>query len=87
MLRDRCWIKSRIAARILLRRQAGTLQRRDYRLASELALDPGVSERLIDQALACLCAEKGLSEQHYHAVLRSTVAAQARVGLAGGPSD
>jgi hypothetical protein len=48
---DRCWRKSRIAARILLREQAGRLTRRDERLARRLAADRGVTSRLIDQAL------------------------------------
>ena len=48
---DRSWRKSRIAARILLREQAGTLTPRDVRLARFLAADKGVTSRLIDQAL------------------------------------
>ena len=72
MRRDPCWVKSRIAARILLRRQTGRLQARDFRLARRLAEDPGVTDRLIGQALACLCAEKGFRD--YHAILQSTLA-------------
>ena len=48
---DRCWRKSRIAARILLRHQAGKTTVRDARLAQVLAADKGVTSRLIDQAL------------------------------------
>ncbi len=55
---DPSWRKSRIAARILLRRETGTLRARDFRLASKLAKDPDVENRLIDQALASIRAEK-----------------------------
>ncbi len=48
---DRCWRKSRIAARILLRAEAGRLTERDLRLAKVLAQDRGVTSRLIDQAI------------------------------------
>ncbi len=48
---DRCWRKSRIAARILLRQERGITSRRDVRLASVLAADKGVTSRLIDQAI------------------------------------
>lgn len=48
---DRCWRKSRIAARILLREEQGRLTGRDVRLGRMLAEDPGVTARLIDQAL------------------------------------
>jgi len=77
MRRDPCWVKSRIAARILLRREAGRVSHRDRRLARRLAHDPGVTDRLIDQALACLCAEKGLRPAAYHALLRATLASAA----------
>jgi hypothetical protein len=50
-LMDRCWRKSRIAARILLREEAGRLTPRDVRLARVLADDHGVTSRLIDQAI------------------------------------
>ena len=56
---DPSWRKSRIAARILLREQAGALTARDYRLAKRLVGDPGVTNRLIDQALACMQASEG----------------------------
>ena len=48
---DTCWRKSRIAARILLREEAGKLTRRDVALGKKLAADKGVTPRLIDQAL------------------------------------
>lgn len=48
---DRCWRKSRIAARILLRQEAGRLTARDIRLARMLAADRGVTSRLMDQAI------------------------------------
>ncbi len=48
---DRCWRKSRIAARILLRQEAGKANARDVRLAQILAADNGVTSRLIDQAI------------------------------------
>ena len=75
MQRDPAWVKARIAARILMRRQAGRVSKRDARLAHRLAHDSGVTDRLIDQALACLCAErKGAS---YHDLLRATLATAA----------
>ncbi len=48
---DRCWRKARIAARILLREEHGRLTARDVRIGHLLALDNGVTVRLIDQAL------------------------------------
>jgi hypothetical protein len=48
---DRSWRKSRIAARILLRHEAGRATPRDERLAGILSNDRGVTSRLIDQAL------------------------------------
>jgi len=48
---DRCWRKSRIAARILLREREGRLSARDVRIGHMLARDPGVTNRLIDQAI------------------------------------
>jgi hypothetical protein len=55
---DPSWRKSRIVARILMREDAGTLTKRDYRLARRFGNDPEVENRLIDQALASICAEK-----------------------------
>ena len=77
MLRDPSWVKSRIAARILLRHRNGQLSARDYRLANRLSQDPGVTDRLIGQALASICAQKGLSEEQYRAILHATLAARA----------
>jgi hypothetical protein len=74
-MRDASWVKARIAARILLRRQTGTLTSRDRHLARHLAGDPGVTDRLIDQALASICAQKGFGPTDYHAILRRTLAA------------
>jgi hypothetical protein len=48
---DNCWRKSRIAARILLREEAGTLTARDVSLGKKLAADPSVTPRLIQQAI------------------------------------
>ena len=48
---DTCWRKSRIAARILLREEAGKLTPRDVALGRKLAFDKGVTPRLIDQAI------------------------------------
>ena len=48
---DTCWRKSRIAARILLREQAGKLTPRDVALGRKLATDFEVLPRLIDQAI------------------------------------
>ena len=73
MQRDRSWVKARIAARILLRQRTGRVLPRDCRLARRLAGDPGVTDRLIDQALACICAEQKIS--NYDDILRSTLAA------------
>lgn len=53
---DRFWKKSRIAARILLKRERGYLSARDRRLARELAKDPEVLNRLIKQAMDWLKA-------------------------------
>jgi hypothetical protein len=62
MRRDPCWAKARIAARIILRHEAGRhLTARDFRLARQFARDNGVSGRLIDQAVACLSAPNKLA--------------------------
>ncbi len=52
--KERCWRKSRIAARLLYRKLAGPLRPRDQALARKLADDPEVENRLILQALYCL---------------------------------
>ena len=48
---DRPWRKSRLAARILLRKAAGQVSERDRRLARILAEDQDVTNRLIQQGL------------------------------------
>ncbi|HEY5041239.1 MAG TPA: hypothetical protein VIK53_04495 [Verrucomicrobiae bacterium] len=48
---DTAWRKSRLAARLLLRKEAGALCSRDHALARRLARDPEVTDRLIQQAL------------------------------------
>jgi len=74
-MRDRSWVKSRIAARILLRGVRQQLQKRDRRLARDLSKDPAVTDRLIDQALASICAEKQIGTEDYNAIVRSALAA------------
>ena len=48
---DGAWRKSRVAARLLIRKEAGALRPRDQALAQRLSLDPEVTNRLIQQAL------------------------------------
>lgn len=48
---DRPWRKSRLAARILFRKEAGRMNDRDRRLAIILARDPEVTNRLIEQGI------------------------------------
>jgi hypothetical protein len=49
---DPCWRKARIAARLLRKREAQRpWNERDRRLAAMLIEDPGVTNRLIDQAV------------------------------------
>jgi hypothetical protein len=48
---DRAWRKSRLAARLLLRKEAGRLRPRERDLALRLSKDPEVSNRLIQQGL------------------------------------
>ena len=51
-LMDPYWRKARIAARLLLKREAGKpWSARDRRLAQRLADDRGVTNRLVDQAV------------------------------------
>ena len=76
-MRDTCWVKSRIAARILLRGYRGRLLPRDRRLARRLASDRSVTDRLLGQALAGICAEKRLPHEDYNAIVRATLAARA----------
>jgi len=50
-LMDPYWRKARIAARLLLKREAGKpWSARDQRLAERLTQDSGVTNRLLDQA-------------------------------------
>lgn len=60
---DTRWRKSRLAARILLREEAGKLTRRDVVLGHKLAADPGVTPRLIDQAIHGLRGKKSRLER------------------------
>ena len=48
---DLPWRKSRLAARLLIRKEAGRMRPRDQTLARRLSQDPQVSNRLIQQAL------------------------------------
>ena len=48
---DRPWRKSRLAARILFRKEAGRMTVRDLRIAKQLANDPEVTNRLIEQGI------------------------------------
>ena len=56
---DPYWRKARIAARLLLKRRGGVVwSPRDRRLAERLANDPGVTNRLLAQAMSNLIARK-----------------------------
>jgi hypothetical protein len=58
-LMDPCWRKARIAARLLIKRQEGKpWSSRDRRLAGRFAEDPGVTNRLLDQAYSSRTARK-----------------------------
>jgi hypothetical protein len=48
---DKAWRKSRLAARLLIRKEAGRLNARDQALARRFSQDPEVTNRLIQQAL------------------------------------
>ena len=48
---DGPWRKSRLAARILIRKERGPLRPREQALARRLGKDPEVTNRLIQQAL------------------------------------
>src|SRR5881397_3298062 len=82
-MRDPSWVKSRIAARILLRGMNGLLNSRDRSFAQQLAKDPGVTDRLINQALASICAEKHIPFEEYHVVVRRILATRNSLGYAG----
>jgi hypothetical protein len=56
---DPWWRKARIAARLLLKKEDGKRwSRRDFILAARLAEDPGVTNRLIDQAVFSIKARR-----------------------------
>ncbi len=56
---DPWWRKARIAARLLLKKEAHqSWSERDKRLAEKLASDPGVTNRLIDQAVHSISARR-----------------------------
>ena len=56
---DPWWRKARIAARLLLKKEAGQRwSARDQRLAARLAADPGVTNRLVDQAVHSITARR-----------------------------
>jgi len=56
---DPYWRKARIAARLLLKKKAGTnWSARDRRLAQRLVDDPGVTNRLLHQAVRSLQARR-----------------------------
>ena len=58
-LMDPYWRKARIGARLLLKHRAGaSWSPRDRRLARELAGDPGVTNRLLDQAIHSIEARR-----------------------------
>jgi hypothetical protein len=48
---DTAWRKSRLAARLLLRKESRPLRPREQRLARRLSQDAEVTDRLIQQAL------------------------------------
>lgn len=48
---NRAWRKSRLAARVLIRQEAGRMTKRDHLLAEKLGTDSEVTNRLIQQAL------------------------------------
>jgi hypothetical protein len=67
---DRRWRKSRIAARILMRKLEGPLSRRDVRIGRMLVQDAVVTSRLIEQALY------GFSGRQYRLAMRAAIALQ-----------
>ena len=58
---DSHWRKAKLAALILERAERGTLSERDRRLATHLATDEGVTNRLISQARLSLAARSHVS--------------------------
>jgi hypothetical protein len=67
---DTCWRKSRIAARILLREEAGKLTPRDVALGRKFAADYEVLPRLIDQAVHGIRGKKFRLERERRAKAR-----------------
>jgi len=69
-LMDPFWRKARLAARLVLKRRDGLIwSARDRRLAALLAGDPGVTNRLIHQAVVASAPrrkhdERGLARLH-----------------------
>ena len=59
---DRPWRKSRLAARLLLRKAAGRMSERDRRIARALSQDEEVTDRLIQQGLYYLGVGHGKNE-------------------------
>jgi len=58
-LMDPYWRKARIAARLLIKREDGKpWSARDHRLAARFAEDAGVTNRLLDQAVHSLKAQR-----------------------------
>jgi hypothetical protein len=56
---DPWWRKARITARLLLKREGGRAwSSRDRRLAVRFAEDPGVTNRLLDQAVHSITARR-----------------------------
>ena len=68
---NQAWRKSRLAARLLIRKEAGRFSPRDEVLANWLSQDPEVTNRLIQQALYFL----GVGSRK-HAFDRKLVAGQ-----------
>jgi hypothetical protein len=70
MLRDPSWVKSRIYARLILRSYQNQMTPRDHRWVQRLKEDPGVTDRLIDQAMASLCVGRKFTYtqivEHFH---------------------
>jgi hypothetical protein len=87
MLRDPSRVRSRIAARILLRRHRDELTERDRKLARRLTVDPDVSDRLIHQALASISAQKGIPLHEYRTILDATMAAATKLEHTGRPTS
>jgi hypothetical protein len=55
---NKCWRKARIAARLLVKKETKPWNARDRALAEKFAHDPGVTNRLIDQAIHGFRARK-----------------------------